>query len=53
MFELHGVESNTKLLAKELVPLQGVGPQKCIVFSVDGSKLATGGEVRSFNLLAK
>ncbi|KAI5344381.1 PREDICTED: SEC12 [Prunus dulcis] len=43
LFELYGQESNAKLLAKELAPLKGIGPQKCLAFSVDGSKLATGG----------
>lgn len=31
---------------KELSPLNDVGPQNCLAFSVDGSKLATGGVVR-------
>ncbi|XP_015876637.2 SEC12-like protein 1 [Ziziphus jujuba] len=44
LFELYGRESNAKLLAKELPLLRDVGPQKCLTFSVDGSKLATGGE---------
>ena len=44
-FELYGRETNMKLLAKELAPLQGIGPQKCIAFSVDGSKFAAGGLV--------
>ncbi|XP_061353422.1 SEC12-like protein 1 [Gastrolobium bilobum] len=43
LFELHGSEANMKLLAKELAPLQGIAPQKCISFSVDGSKFAAGG----------
>ncbi|XP_061996515.1 SEC12-like protein 1 [Rosa rugosa] len=43
LFELYGPESNAKLLARESAPLQGIGPQKCLAFSVDGSKLATGG----------
>ncbi|KAM2695250.1 hypothetical protein EV1_039779 [Malus domestica] len=43
LFELYGQESTAKLLAKELPPLEGIGPQKCLAFSVDGSKLATGG----------
>ncbi|XP_027366063.1 SEC12-like protein 1 isoform X2 [Abrus precatorius] len=42
-FELYGRETNMKLLPKELAPLQGIGPQKCITFSVDGSKFAAGG----------
>lgn len=45
MFELYGGEINAKLLAKDLPLLRDVGPQKCLTFSVDGSKLATGGEV--------
>ncbi|KAF3434119.1 hypothetical protein FNV43_RR25222 [Rhamnella rubrinervis] len=44
LFELYGGELNAKLLAKELPLLRDVGPQKCLAFSVDGSKLATGGE---------
>ncbi|EEF29464.1 nucleotide binding protein, putative [Ricinus communis] len=43
LFELHGQETNLKLLAKELPPLQDVGTQKCLVFSVDGSRFASGG----------
>lgn len=45
LFELFGQESNAKLLARESAPLQGIGPQNCLAFSVDGSKLATGGLV--------
>lgn len=40
-----------KLLMKELPPLKDVGPQSCLAFSVDGSKLATGGVVRK-NMLS-
>lgn len=43
LFELYGHEANMKLLAKELTPLQGIGSQTCITFSVDGSKFAAGG----------
>ncbi|KAK2999219.1 hypothetical protein RJ639_023605 [Escallonia herrerae] len=43
LFELYGREANVKLVAKELFPLHNVGPQKCLAFSVDGSRLATGG----------
>ncbi|XP_050386617.1 SEC12-like protein 1 [Argentina anserina] len=43
LFELYAQDSNVKLLARESVPLRGIGPQKCLAFSVDGSKLATGG----------
>lgn len=43
LFELYGRETHLKLLAKELPPLQDVGQQKCLAFSVDGSKFATGG----------
>ncbi|GAU50950.1 hypothetical protein TSUD_140330 [Trifolium subterraneum] len=42
LFELYGHEANMKLLAKELTPLQGIGSQTCITFSVDGSKFAAG-----------
>ncbi|XP_077221585.1 phosphate transporter traffic facilitator1 isoform X2 [Tasmannia lanceolata] len=44
LFELYGREAHIKLLTKPLPPLQGVGPQKCMVFSPDGSRFATGGE---------
>ncbi|KAG6627320.1 hypothetical protein CIPAW_15G119400 [Carya illinoinensis] len=38
------VENQTaRLLAKELSPLQDIGTQKSIAFSVDGSRIATGG----------
>ncbi|KAH8501838.1 hypothetical protein H0E87_016566 [Populus deltoides] len=43
LFELQCQETNLKLLAKDLPPLQDVGPQTCMAFSVDGSKFATGG----------
>ncbi|XVE99166.1 hypothetical protein REPUB_Repub03eG0173800 [Reevesia pubescens] len=43
MFELYGQETNLKLLAKDVPPLQDAGPQKCLAFSVDGSRFATGG----------
>ncbi|KAL9402772.1 hypothetical protein Peur_006621 [Populus x canadensis] len=43
LFELQCQETNLKLLAKDLPPLQDVGPQACMAFSVDGSKFATGG----------
>ncbi|PSR98054.1 SEC12-like protein [Actinidia chinensis var. chinensis] len=43
-FELYGGrETNIKLLPKELIPLQGAGQQKCLAFSVDGSRFASGG----------
>ncbi|KAI4346445.1 hypothetical protein L6164_007340 [Bauhinia variegata] len=45
VFELYGGrETKMKLMVKELPPLNGVGRQNCITFSVDGSKIATGGE---------
>lgn len=47
LFELYGHEDNIKFVCKEF-PLQDVGPQKCMAFSVDGSKLATGGVVSNF-----
>lgn len=42
-FELDG---NSKLKVSDIVlsPMQDIGPQKCLAFSADGSKLATGGE---------
>lgn len=43
LFELYGNETSMKLLAKELAPLQGIGSQTCMTFSVDGSKFAAGG----------
>ncbi|CAH1438087.1 unnamed protein product [Lactuca virosa] len=43
VFELHDQEKNLKLLAKDLKPLQNVGPQKCLAFSTDGSRFAAGG----------
>lgn len=43
LFELYIRETNVKIFAKELLPLQDVGPQKCLAFSVDGSRFATGG----------
>ncbi|XP_008796618.2 SEC12-like protein 1 isoform X1 [Phoenix dactylifera] len=43
LFELNSQDIDIKLLAKDLPPLQSVGPQKCLAFSTDGSKFATGG----------
>ncbi|KAG8645307.1 SEC12-like protein 1 [Manihot esculenta] len=43
LFELHNEETNLKVLSKQLPPLQDVGPQKCLAFSVDGSRFVTGG----------
>lgn len=43
LFELYAQEGNIKLLAKKLNALEGVGPQKCLAFSVEGSRFATGG----------
>ncbi|KAL9251441.1 SEC12-like protein [Drosera capensis] len=43
LFKLSGQETDMNLLSEELPSLQGVGVQKCIAFSVDGSRLATGG----------
>ncbi|MCL7043614.1 hypothetical protein MKW94_009565 [Papaver nudicaule] len=37
-------DEDVKILAKDLPSLEGVGPQKCLAFSVDGAKFATGGE---------
>lgn len=44
---MHGHGDNIELVAKDLVPLQGAGLQKCLAFSFDGSKFASGGVVRS------
>ncbi|PIA54885.1 hypothetical protein AQUCO_00901055v1 [Aquilegia coerulea] len=44
VFELCVREENIKLLAKDSAPLLGLGLQKCLGFSVDGSRFATGGE---------
>ncbi|XVE68723.1 hypothetical protein DITRI_Ditri09bG0092100 [Diplodiscus trichospermus] len=43
LFELYGKETNLKLFVKELPPLENAGPQKCLAFSIDGSRFATGG----------
>lgn len=43
LFSLYGREDNIKLLNEEVLPLQGIGLQKCLAFSVDGTKFATGG----------
>ncbi|XP_020589267.1 SEC12-like protein 1 [Phalaenopsis equestris] len=44
LFELFDRDLNYKLVAKDLPPLQSIGPQKCLVFSTDGSKFVTGGQ---------
>lgn len=44
LFELSDRDFAYKLVEKDLPPLQSVGPQKCIAFSTDGSKLVSGGE---------
>lgn len=49
LFELHGQEQDIKIFPKELLPLEGVGPQKCLAFSVDGSRFAAGGVVSILN----
>lgn len=45
MFEVYGREGSVKLLVKKMPPLQDVGAQKCLAFSVDGSRFAAGGVV--------
>lgn len=45
LFELNSQDIDIRLLAKDLPPLQSAGPQKCLAFSTDGSKFATGGMV--------
>ncbi|XP_058110327.1 SEC12-like protein 1 [Magnolia sinica] len=44
LLELYGQEENLKMLTKDLPPLQDAGLQKCLVFSADGSRFATGGQ---------
>ncbi|KAF9597303.1 hypothetical protein IFM89_017087 [Coptis chinensis] len=44
LFELCGRDENLNLVTKDSPPLQGVGLQKCLAFSVDGSRFAIGGE---------
>ncbi|KAK4385592.1 SEC12-like protein 1 [Sesamum angolense] len=43
LFELYGREDRKKLVAKEQLLLQGIGLQKCLAFSIDGTRFATGG----------
>ncbi|KAJ4720677.1 SEC12-like protein 1 [Melia azedarach] len=43
LFEVYGGETNLKLVAKSISPLHDAGPQKCLTFSVDGSRFASGG----------
>nr|GMC77319.1 SEC12-like protein 1 [Ipomoea batatas] len=50
LFELYGREDNLKLSCKYLIHLQNVGPQQCLAFSVDGSRLAAGGVDGHFRL---
>ncbi|KAK6933472.1 WD40 repeat [Dillenia turbinata] len=38
-----GQQTSVKIMAKDLPALHGVGPQKCLAFSVDGSRFAAGG----------
>ncbi|KAL3718919.1 hypothetical protein ACJRO7_003948 [Eucalyptus globulus] len=43
ILELYGRESNLQLIARKPPLLQDIGPQQCIAFSGDGSRLAAGG----------
>ncbi|CAA0814421.1 SEC12-like protein 1 [Striga hermonthica] len=43
LFELDSREGKINLTAKEQLLLQGIGLQKCLAFSVDGTRFATGG----------
>ncbi|EPS74487.1 hypothetical protein M569_00266, partial [Genlisea aurea] len=43
LFELQFTENAVTLTAKQHILLQGVGVQKCLAFSVDGTRLAAGG----------
>lgn len=52
LLELHARGDNVRLLAKELLPLQNVSPQRCLAFSGDGSRFATGGVVSNICLIA-
>lgn len=44
LFELHSLDLSINLHAKDLMSLQSVSTQKCMAFSTDGSRFATGGE---------
>ncbi|KAK6137887.1 hypothetical protein DH2020_028369 [Rehmannia glutinosa] len=50
LFYLYGWEDNIKFMVEELLPLQGVGLQKCLAFSVDGTRFATGGVHRALSI---
>lgn len=43
LFELNDIDSTMKLNEKDCLPLQSIGTQKCLAFSTDGSRFATGG----------
>lgn len=43
MLALYGEDTNLKVSPKELAPLADGGPQKCLAFSFDGLKFASGG----------
>ncbi|KAL6552761.1 hypothetical protein OROHE_008125 [Orobanche hederae] len=43
LFELYGREDKINLTAKEQCPLQRIGLQKCLAFSIDGTRFASGG----------
>ncbi|KAL1532098.1 PHD finger containing protein Phf1 [Salvia divinorum] len=43
LFELDVKEDKIKLTSKEQLLLQGIGPQKCLAFSIDGTRFSTGG----------
>ncbi|XP_031475779.1 SEC12-like protein 1 [Nymphaea colorata] len=44
LIEFSDVETGIKFVTKDFPVLQGVGLQKCLSFSTDGSKFASGGE---------
>ncbi|WOL08888.1 SEC12-like protein 1 isoform X2 [Canna indica] len=44
LYDLDSQDFTIKLIAKDLPPLQSIGPQKCLAFSTDGLKFAVGGE---------
>ncbi|KAL6565412.1 PHD finger containing protein Phf1 [Orobanche gracilis] len=43
LFELYGREDKINLTEKEQCPLQRIGLQKCLAFSIDGTRFASGG----------
>ncbi|KQK20513.1 SEC12-like protein 1 [Brachypodium distachyon] len=44
LFKMIFEEFTVRLIPREAPPLASIGPQKCLVFSTDGAKIALGGE---------